>query len=77
MKIAATGKKSYWSTGTDHAEFWCVWKGAHFRLASGAKHRKEQVGIPGGPNEDKFILVDAQYRVQLAPKSEVTISHRI
>lgn len=61
----------HWSTGTDRAEFNCVWKGQHFRLMSLSEHLKQK--IP----DDRFLLMDKDYRTHLAPKQDVHIGHRI
>lgn len=68
--------KPLWRTGTDHARFDCVWKAAFYTLASQADHRKHKIGIPGGPDEDKYLLVDSRYRLHRVPKSEVHITQR-
>lgn len=69
--------KPRFTTGTDHACFDCVWKGAWYRLASGARHRKKNIGVPGSPQPDVYILLDSLSRESLAPKSEVYIRQRI
>lgn len=56
-------------TGSDKADFYCVWKGNWYRLASLSVHIKE--GVPKG----KYLLLDGMYRHYLAPKTEVHIAH--
>lgn len=60
-----------WKTGTDKAEFWCVYKGTHYRLACLSAHLKRKVPA------DKYLLIDSRYNYILAPKAEVAISTRI
>lgn len=63
--------KQPYNTGTDKAEFHCVWKGKWYRLASLSAHLKRLV--PAGSN----LLIDERWEAVLAPSTEVTISHRI
>lgn len=61
----------HYKTGTDKAQFYCVFRGSHFVLASLSEHLKHKVP------DDKFLLFDKQYRKTLAPKNEVAIGDRI
>lgn len=71
-----TGRPVKWpkhpyETGTDHAEFNCVYEAQHYRLASGAAHRREKV--PSGTS----LLIDSRWQTKLVPTEKVHISHRI
>lgn len=61
------------TAAADHFTFDVVWKGVWYRLASGAWHRKKNVGIPGSPEPETFILFDRLSREHKAPKAEVHI----
>jgi hypothetical protein len=71
-----TGRPVRWprhpfTTGTDRAEFHCVWNGQHYRLASLSAHLKKKV--PAGMN----LLIDSRYQTKIVPQSEVHVRHRI
>lgn len=61
------------TSAADHFQFDCVHNGQWFKLASGATHRAKNVGVPGSPAPDSFIIVDRLYRLQTVPKSSVHI----
>lgn len=64
-------KQQPWKTGTDKAEFHCVWKGKWYRLASLSAHLKHNV--PDGFN----LLIDERWETVLAPREQIHIAHRI
>lgn len=60
-----------WFTGTDHAEFECVWQGNWYRLLSLSQHLKQKIK-PGF-----YLIVDRMYHERIVPQNEVHISRRI
>jgi len=61
------------ATASDHATFDCVYRGQWFTLASGARHRRDNVGVPGSKLPDHYLIYDRMHRVQTVPKAEVHI----
>jgi len=72
-----TGRPAKWpkypyNTGTDKAEFYCVWKAKHYILASLSDHIRKKV-----PATHNLLIETNRADHVLAPKGEVRVSYRI